>query len=816
LPDQFVTAHKFMLLLLQLGSHEGAPGDQTIGDLVGARILLVPGLKPPPSPPPPPDELPPPPDPGIAQIAGAQQKLASYDQAHRELANAMSAPGALAAAPATKEECEARLAEMAALVTQLEQTGRAERPPSVSGAPVAGAAATKLLLSAALGQALSDNAKSVLAELRFDPGNLNPLFALHSMERQMSLMGTQLASSVRPATYVMLGGVQLEKEKALQSLGVAPWMGRPDVLLKKQCQFQAGIGDLLMVKQNLKAYELGEFAHVENVLAGETREREHRRLDTSEQTITTEQETDTQKEKDLQSTHRNEMQTEANKTVKEQFGLEAGLQVSGSYGPTVSFAAHLNASFSTSSEETQRKAFSFSQEVTEKSSEKITQRIKQTVMHRVLQEIQEINKHAFTNSSSSKHIHGIYRWLNKLYDAQIFNYGQRMMYEFAVPEPAAWFLYAMLNNPPTDSEIVKPVPPTYSGNALKPAHLTRANYNDYVALYQVRGAPAPPPEYLTAAYFDKQDNVDQGSNFGRAGKIGIPDGYEAVGATVMTDYLFTKDKEHAFHIMLGGQPFDATNSWGPAYRDFGARPQELSVSYKLHNAWAFCLGIDVVCRLRSDGFAKWQQQVYDAIMEAYLKQKADYEEKLAVQKMQQGPQQFGRNPLENQRLAKEELKKLVLMMLIGTDDIARNSYYTSTEPLMRLDKACENGSWIRFFENAFAWTNMLYVFYPPISGAVTRAGFPPFTSPTRTATSPRSCAPARHACKFPCVQDSKKRWCTSCSLGRYGTATIRPCAMTISTCPSWTKSPPISANSTMRAFLTPPIPSPGQCACPPN
>jgi len=528
----------------------------------------------------------------------------------------------------------------------------------------------------------------------------------------MSLMGTQLSSSVQPAAYVMLGGVQLEKAKVLHSLGVAPWMGKPGPLLKKTCQFQAGIGDLLMVKQTLKAYELGEFAHVENVLAGETREREHRRLDTSEQTITTEQETDTQKEKDLQTTHRNEMQTEANKTVKEQFGLEAGLQVSGSYGPVVSFAAHLNASFSTSSEETQRKAVSFSQEVTEKSSEKVTQRIKETVMHRVLQEIQEINKHIFTNTSSSKHIRGIYRWLNKLYDAQIFNYGQRMMYEFVVPEPAAWFIYAMLNNPPTDSEIVKPVPPTYSGNALKPAHLTRANYVDYVALYQVRGVPAPPPEYLTAAYFDKQDNVDQGSNFGRAGKVAIPDGYEAMGATVMTDYLFTKDKEHVFHVMLGGQPFDATNYWGPAYQGFGARPQELSVSYKLQNAWTFCLGIDVVCRLRSDGFAKWQQQVYDSIMEAYLKQKADYEEKLAVQKMQQGPQQFGRNPLENQRLAKEELKKLLLMMLIGTDDIARNSYYTSTEPLMRLDKACENGSWIRFFENAFEWTNMLYVFYP--------------------------------------------------------------------------------------------------------
>lgn len=51
-------------------------------------------------------------------------------------------------------------------------------------------------------------------------------------------------------------------------------------------------------------------------------------------------------------------------------------------------------------------------------------------------------------------------------------------------------------------------------------------------------------------------------------------------------------------------------------------------------------------------------------------------------------------------------------MLTGTDDIARDSYYSSAEPLMRLDSACENGSWIRFFENAFEWNNLVYVFYP--------------------------------------------------------------------------------------------------------
>ena len=405
------------------------------------------------------------------------------------------------------------------------------------------------------------------------------------------------------------------------------------------------------------------------------------------------------------------MQTEADKTVKEQFGLEAGLQVSGSYGPTVSFAAHLNANFSTSSEETQRKTVSFSQEVTQKASEKVTERLKQTVTQRVLQEIQEINRHSFTNTSSTKHIRGIYRWLNKVYDAQIFNYGQRMMYEFVVPEPAAYFLYAMVDNPPTDSEIIKPDPPTFNGQALKPSHLSRTNYQQYVAKYQVRAVPAPPPEFQNAAYFDKQDNVQDGSTFGRAAKIDVPVGYEAFGATVMADYIFAKDKGHQYRVMLGGTNFDVSGYWGCTYKELDMRYRELSVAYILWNTWSFTLGIDVSCRLSDEGFTKWQQQVFDGITEAYLKLRADYEEKKAALAIQEGPN-LGRNPLENQRIMKDELKKLVLMMLTGSNAIYRDSFYSSSEPLMRLDKACENGSFIRFFENAFEWTNIVYVFYP--------------------------------------------------------------------------------------------------------
>lgn len=256
---------------------------------------------------------------------------------------------------------------------------------------------------------------------------------------------------------------------------------------------------------------------------------------------------------------------------------------------------------------------------------------------------------------------------------------------------------------------MKPDPPTYFGAPLKPSHITRTHYHDYIAKYQVRNVLPPPAEFQHAAYFDKQD----GSDFGRAGKIEVPTGYEAYAASVATDYTHTEGSDkHSFRVMLGYTDFDTTGFWGTDFQYLDTRYRELAVAYHLFRVWSFTLGIDVYCRITAEEFTKWQQQVYDSIIEAYLRQKADYEERIAALAIQKGISVLGRNPLENQKTEREELKKLVLMMLTGSNNIALDSFYSYPEPLIRFDKACLNGSRIRFFENAFEWNNMLYVFYP--------------------------------------------------------------------------------------------------------
>ncbi|WP_328324257.1 hypothetical protein OHA70_32860 [Kribbella sp. NBC_00382] len=556
---------------------------------------------------------------------------------------------------------------------------------------------------------LSDDTVAVLDELGLSAADLDPDHAVLSVAGALAQVpGPSLAGP----SVVRLGGVDLDATVLKNIFGA----GKGDLdggKLLQACQAAASVGDLLIVKQKLKSYEAGDIAHVENVLSGESRSREHRRLDRTEETTTTEQETETEKERDLQSTERDELQTEATKTVETQTQLDAGLQVSGSYGPAVSFSSNLDVGYSTSTTESQRKATAFSREVTEKSAERVRERIRTERVRTVVEEVEEINKHGIENTGpASKHVRGVYRWLNKIYSAQTYNYGQRMMFDYVVPEPAAFWLYAQLNPQPKDGQLPMPQPPMLAGKLLQPDQISETNYLELVAQYQVTNAPVPPPLAQWVTYFDRQDGTTK-NNMGRAAKIEIPAGYFAKTITVHTAYLWIEGDNNSFHLVLNGLSFDRTNLWGGIAINLLSEPEkEISIAYTILQSVAFAVSADVLCMITRQGWRKWQQQVYDAVIEAYQRQKAAYDEQQRVAAIAEANPVQGQNPLENVRLMRDELKKWVLMLMTGRTDIARDGFTGAPVPTLDLGDACANGSYIRFFENAFEWHNLLWVFYP--------------------------------------------------------------------------------------------------------
>lgn len=92
----------------------------------------------------------------------------------------------------------------------------------------------------------------------------------------------------------------------------------------------AGKSDLLIVEQQLMRYQGGDVAHIENVLQGETRSREHTRTTRREEYRAFEEETEKEEERHLETTDRFEVQRETEETVKRESKLETGLSISAS------------------------------------------------------------------------------------------------------------------------------------------------------------------------------------------------------------------------------------------------------------------------------------------------------------------------------------------------------------------------------------------------------------------------------------------------------------------------------------------------------
>ena len=208
-----------------------------------------------------------------------------------------------------------------------------------------------------------------------------------------------------------------------------------------------GVGDLLVVRQHIKKYEGGELAHIENVLDGEHHKRMVRRAQETETTITVEEETSKEEERDSQTTERFELQREASSVVKDDVSLKAGLSVSGSYGPTVEFKASADFAMNHAKEESAKTASKYSKEVTERAAYKVTERRRTQQVLRTLEQFEDVTEHGVDNPAGNGHVIGAYQWVDKVYEAQVYNYGKRMMFDLMIPEPGAFWLYASTSRP---------------------------------------------------------------------------------------------------------------------------------------------------------------------------------------------------------------------------------------------------------------------------------------------------------------------------------------------------------------------------------
>jgi hypothetical protein len=521
-----------------------------------------------------------------------------------------------------------------------------------------------------------------------------------------------------------------------------------------------GIGDLKVVKQKLLAYVPGEVAHIENVLKGESKDRKFRTLDRTEQSVFTSVETTEDTEKDTQTTERFELKKETENSIKESMAVQAGVTVTASYGP-VQVVAHGDFAYSTASENATKSAANFAREVVDRSISKIQKKVKEERATKNLHEVEEINDHALNNVGGAQHVTGVYRWVDKHYTAQIYNYGKRMMLEFIVPEPAAFYIYAQQREAAKQFNLVAPDPPMYRDQTGRQTPLTptdlhghfvelvpipspASTYFDYISTYAVQGVLPEPAEFVTVSTTLDQSPIENGKSISLAGKdLVIPGGYTlnriawSVSLTLVR-LLNHLEGDPYFNLLLGDsvyeivnqekQPHPGSSGGHPAIHANGTvKPSDLaidnqsgklSVAINGYDISSFAVIIDVECRRQPEAYIKWQLDTFDKIMVAYKALKVEYDQKMAAATVQQGVVIQGHNPGINLQIQQAELKKICITMMTGQDYSTFKAMVQVKDskpigpPEVNIQEAFQDGRFIRFIEQALEWTQMTYLFYP--------------------------------------------------------------------------------------------------------
>lgn len=489
-----------------------------------------------------------------------------------------------------------------------------------------------------------------------------------------------------------------------------------------------GIADYRKVEQEVCCYVPGEVSHIENVMASEYKERSTRRLRRSEDTVTTSKEKESEKLTDTSSTDRFEMNSEVASVLAEDTHVGGYAGMNAQYGK-ISMSAGADFANNTSSEESNSQAVTHAKEVTERVLDRVVQKVKEERISKVIEEFEENNKHGFDNRKNDKHVSGVYRWVDKIYKNKIINYGKRLMYEFMIPEPAAFHKMAVNENSVLEETIEKPIDPRTLEGALNLVNYTKINettYSHWAGIYNVEVEPCPVASLVIGKSFSKgQDSsISQVETFSISEDIKITEGYEAVSGTVTVNATHNGfANSQGVRASLGNKIviFDEVNTMPFSV---GSKTSVIlnnsseSVPFAITFSNFFSGSATVTLNL-TRGVARlqqWQIETFNAIIKAYEAKLEEYNAKVSESKAMQ-TEKLRTNPLFYRQIENMVLRKNCIEYLVSHDKLGENSLITGNK-LNNLqvnyeDIALDNyAAKVKFLEQAFEWELMSYNFYP--------------------------------------------------------------------------------------------------------
>ena len=687
----------------------------------------------------------------IADADGASRVLSATPLVPTPLHRHFDGPATLPPAPppaasrqsADAEKKRALLEDFATTQTLLETLRSASpllkarsRVTSSTDAPTGIGARVSIASAPTFRDAVAANvaapAQKLLGTLSIKESTSLPSASL-ALERHLTTLTTQVHSLSADSEFISLAKAKimpgLDKFFLPQPDLTGDPSSAPDVNMSGKIR-PLGIGDLKVVKQKLLAYVPGEVAHIENVLKGEHKDRKHRVLDRAETMVFTSEEESQETERDTQSTERFELKKEAEKVIKEDMSVQAGVTATGAYGP-VTVTAHGDFAYSASKQDSAKSSSNFAKDVVDRSVTRVQKKTKVERTTKTLHEVEETNSHGLENKEGTGHITGVYRWVDKRYRAQIYNYGRRLLLELIVPEPAAFFRASQMRSALELAGVTPPLPMVRTdGQPLMASDITPSNYQLFTSRYNATGVTPPPPEwaYITTSF--DQGAMENGTTISKSVKdLIVPEGYMLRFFNAEVSLIWVQGApqfmlqigEWGFHLLTEKAVKQGSNqligpSASPDPWDDPTGPVPVSIiGYDIN---AYAVNVAANCERTTAHYEKWQLSTFDKIYTAYKALKSEYDQKVAQAQAQIGAVVIrGRNPQANRAIEKAELKKLSISMLTGqhfsffdamTDPPGQPAMIPEVKPL----EALSEGRYIQFFEQAFDWEQITYLFFP--------------------------------------------------------------------------------------------------------
>ncbi len=460
------------------------------------------------------------------------------------------------------------------------------------------------------------------------------------------------------------------------------------------------IGDLQMVRQRLLRYQCGEIARIENVMRGERREvthkRTHRQVDERHQS--------TQEQQLLQNDaadERSNLQEESRKTVAEASETNQYNKFTSSYGPPTqatldgSWTKTVQPGAAPGLDDTTR----FARDILNKTVNRISRSVSLTRSSSTMSQTEDSVVSLVDNTGGTHGMRGVFRWLNKVYEACVVNYGQRLMMEFMVCRPAAAFIAG--EQALAGQDFVKPVAPLRLHIATF-EDINPRNYARLGAYYGVLDLEPPPlaQRFASATLRDGEEK-----------QIAIPGGYCAAKAYV--SYVSAPTGVPAPVVLVGRQTFNP-----PADPDgmtlFGEDdsvpvsvldyPPSLSPPADPQVQ----VNVEIACVPSARCMDEWRIRIYAGIMRAYQERLAAYHARADG-----GPQGriAPRSPLANRQIEQRELKnaclRLLLERLLALTGMASEA--TALSPPAEF--SVNEPRYLQFFDEVLEWNEMVYSFY---------------------------------------------------------------------------------------------------------